>query len=250
MLRPHALTPLVLTCEHASPRLPVRVGPRGVLRELLAGHRGHDRGAWGLTRALVRQSGGSAVGGGLSRLWIDLNRRVGDPELILDRVEGVELPWNRDLAVEDLEARVMDVHAPYHEAIDRLILRRLVRGLRPLVLAVHTFTGEYRGRRRRFDAGVLYDRHAGPAHRLGRALREAGLSVRYNEPYSGREGMMYSADRHGTHHRLVCLELEVRDDLALAPGFPGRLARVLAPALAGISAAAASRARLDGSRRV
>ena len=37
--------------------------------------------------------------------------------------------------------------------------------------------------------------------------------MRYNEPYSGKKGLMYSADRHGTHHDLPCLELEVNQGL-------------------------------------
>ena len=51
--------------------------------------------------------------------------------------------------------------------------------------------------------------HGGIARRLGRALRESGLSVRYNQPYSGMAGMMYAVDRHGSHYRLPCLEIEI-----------------------------------------
>ena len=62
----------------------------------------------------------------------------------------------------------------------------------------------------------LFDgQHPGTGEQLGRSLRRAGLSVRYNQPYSGMAGMMYAVDRHGSHHRLPCLELEIRQDLLL-----------------------------------
>jgi predicted N-formylglutamate amidohydrolase len=78
---------------------------------------------------------------------------------------------------------------------------------------------------------VLFERHERAARALGRPLRAAGLSVRYNEPYSGLAGMMYAVDRHGSHHRLACLELEVNQRLFEDPAFAARLAAVVARAI-------------------
>jgi predicted N-formylglutamate amidohydrolase len=88
-------------------------------------------------------------------------------------------------------------------------MRRLVRGVRPVVLAIHSFTPVLHRHRRDFDVGVLYDDHAVLARRLARRVRAEGFRVRMNEPYSGIAGMMYAADRHGSHLDLPCLELEV-----------------------------------------
>ena len=44
-------------------------------------------------------------------------------------------------------------------------------------------------------------------------MRESGLLVRYNQPYSGMAGMMYAVDRHGGHYRLPCLEIEVNQEM-------------------------------------
>ena len=106
-----------------------------------------------------------------------------------------------------------------------LLLARSVSPVHPVLLAVHTFTPELNGHVRRFDVGVLYEHHRGPAQRLGRALRQEGLCVRYNQPYSGMAGMMYAVDRHGTHHRLPCLELEVNQGLFERKGAARRLGR-------------------------
>jgi len=173
----------------------------------------------------------SAVGGAWSRLLIDLNRRVDDPTLIRRTAGGVDLPWNRDLTPAGIERRIQTWHTPYHVEVDRVILRRLVRGVRPLLFAVHSFTPVYDGRPRPFDVGILYEHHRALAHRLGRSLSAAGLRLRYNQPYSGMGGMMYAVDRHGSHYRLPCLELEVNQRLFGPRGAHVRLGRIVAAAL-------------------
>ncbi len=227
---PRSTMPVVLTCEHATNRLPGSPRLAADERRILATHWGWDIGAWQLTHELAVRLGTSAVGGQWSRLWIDLNRRVDDPTLIRARAGTIDLSWNVRLTMSERERRVLSLHAPYHEEIDRLIIRRVVRGRRPLLFALHTFTPDFDGQIRRFDAGVLYERDRGLAHRLGRRLREAGLSVRYNQPYSGMAGMMYSVDRHGKHHGLPCLELELNQELFRRRTAAGRLARVIEPA--------------------
>src|SRR6185295_8403577 len=130
---------------------------------------------------------------------------------------GVQLAWNRKLGEREVERRVLTYHAPYHAEVDRWIVRRLVRGVRPLLVSVHSFTAEYEGRGRPFQIGILFEQHERLARRVGRVLRREGLEVRYNQPYSGRAGMMYAAERHGTHHALPHVELEVNQALFARP---------------------------------
>ncbi len=225
---PRSIAPVVLTCEHATNRLPWKrkLGPR--LERTLTAHWGWDIGAWALTLDVARRLSTSALGGRWSRLVIDLNRRVDDPTLVRRSAGRIVLPWNDGIGVDEIERRVLAYHTPYHVEVDRLILRRLVRGVRPLLLAVHSFTPRLGGSRRSFDAGVLYEHHRGLAHRLGRVLRDDGLSVRYNQPYSGMKGMMYTADRHGSHHRLACLEIEINQRLFERDNAVPRLGRAVA----------------------
>jgi predicted N-formylglutamate amidohydrolase len=115
--------------------------------------------------------------------------------------------------------------------VDRLVLRRILRGIRPLLFAVHSFTPVLGRERRPFDIGVLFAKHASIARRIGRALGAQGLSVRYNEPYSGLAGMMYSAERHGSHHGIPCLELEMNQALFRDPAAGRVLARAVSRAL-------------------
>lgn len=236
LLSPRPRRQVVLICEHASRRLPPGMRATKRERELLATHWGWDIGAWDLTRELSGRLGAPAVGGRYSRLAIDLNRRLDDPTLIRRAVEGVELGWNLGVDVAELERRFVAYHAPFHLQVDRLVLRKLLGGERPLIFAVHTFTELYQGRARRFDAGVLYDAHRDLAHRLGRALRRGGLDVRYNQPYSGMAGLMYAADRHGTHYGLPCLELEINQALFRRRGAAKRLGGIVGRAVESILA--------------
>lgn len=225
------ITPLLLTCEHASRALPPGFPSARGVADLINDHWGWDIGAWALARQLARRLGASAVGGSYSRLVIDLNRPLSDPTLIVRAIQGRDLPWNARLTPAEIERRVLAYHLPYHDAIDRLIVRRVARGVRPFLLAVHSFTGELHGRRRDFDAGVLFADYAAEARAFGRGLARSGLAVRYNEPYSGLEGLMYSIERHGSEHRLPCLELELRQDLLRRPTSTAALARKVARAL-------------------
>jgi predicted N-formylglutamate amidohydrolase len=235
LLAPRSASAVLLTCEHATNRLPFRsrIGPAE--RRVLATHWGWDIGGWALTRAVAHRLGAGGIGGRWSRLLIDLNRRVDDPTLVRREAGGVELSWNRGLTPLELERRVLAYHMPYHQEVDRLIVRRLARGVRPVLLAVHTFTDCYEGRMRRFDAGVLYERDAGLARSFAAELRGGGLAVRYNEPYSGRAGMMYAVDRHASHHRLACLELEINQRLVSTAAGVARLTPLVAAATARLS---------------
>jgi predicted N-formylglutamate amidohydrolase len=218
---------MVLTCEHAFGRLPAGIRVGGRERRILASHHGVDIGAWALTRAIGARLAATAVGGRWSRLWIDLNRATSDPELIRRSADGIDLPWNAGLSRNDRQDRIRTVHRRYHDAIDSKIRRLTEAGVRPLLLSIHSFTGRLGGRSRNFDCGVLYDRDPGPARRLAAGLREERLSVRYNQPYSGKKGMMYSIQLHGATHGLPCLELELHQSLIDSPS---RVA-VLAPAI-------------------
>ncbi len=231
-LRPAGRGPFVLTCEHASPALPW--GPPGdpAERAVLRSHWGVDLGAWAATRRLSRALDAVAVGGRFSRLVVDLNRRADDPTLVRREAGGVALSWNRGVTAAEVERRLLGIHVPYHDEVDRRILARVVRGRRPTLVAVHSFTPDWEGERRAFDVGLLYDEHAALARRVARSLRAAGLVVRYNRPYSGILGMMYAIDRHGRHHGLPCLEIELNQGRIREPRRAAAIADATARALA------------------
>jgi predicted N-formylglutamate amidohydrolase len=67
------------------------------------------------------------------------------------------------------------------------------------------------------EVGVLFDAYDRHAWRLEGALGEQGFEAVRNAPYSGMDGLIYAAQRHGRTHDIAYLELEVRQDLIDTP---------------------------------
>lgn len=223
----------VLACEHASWAVPRRYRSLGLKRAQLRDHIGWDIGARALQRALARHLDAPSVASRWSRLLADCNRAPGDPSLILAVSDAVAVPGNARVSAAERTRRVAAFHAPYHAAVDRAVRRALARhpGARVRLLALHSFTPVMAGVKRRLDLGVLYDDHPRLARKLGRALGRAGWRVRYNEPYSGLAGLIYSARRHGRAAGVEYVELEVNNALLRDARGVERLARDIAGAL-------------------
>lgn len=203
-------SPLVLTCEHASSALPLEYGTLGLGRDEILDHVGWDIGAASVARHLAAAFAAPLVESGYSRLLIDCNRSLDDHDLIVADSHGVHVPGNRHLGEAERERRIRDFYEPYHDAIDAMLAART----RPaLLFSVHSFTPVLRGKARGFDVGVLYDDHLEHAELLVEALASRRFSVRRNEPYSGLEGLIFSARSHGQRFRVPYLEIELNNGL-------------------------------------
>lgn len=214
---------VVLTCEHASQRMPAPWEWPEADRWLVGTHWAYDIGAAELTRELTLELGASAVLSRFTRLLCDPNRDEGDPTLFRDVADGHPVELNRGLSPEERARRIERLWRPYHAAVDRVVGQSGA----PLVLAVHTFTPVYEGEARELEVGVLFDAEEELADDLAAALRRERLLVDLNEPYSGRAGLIYSADRHARAHGRHALEIEVRQDLAVEEVFRRRLLSAL-----------------------
>ena len=104
---------------------------------------------------------------------------------------------------------MQNFYRPYHEAIDQLLTEKGS----SLLLSVHSFTPVLRSQERGFDVGILFDRYDTLAWELGRRIEKTGLNVRYNEPYSGYDGLIFSARNHGERHGMLYMELEINQGL-------------------------------------
>ena len=200
---------LMLTCEHASCAIPAEYANLGLDRTDIEDHIGWDIGAGQLTEVLAQRLDAPAVLAGISRLVIDCNRDLADDDLIVSESHGVRVPGNIPVDRAERARRVRDFYEPYHAMIDSALACQP----QSFLLSVHSFTPSLNDRDRRFDVGVLFDTFAGDAQRVGATIADAGLAVRYNEPYSGLDGLIYSARTHGMQHGLRYLELEVNNRL-------------------------------------
>ncbi|HAC80389.1 MAG: N-formylglutamate amidohydrolase [Candidatus Binatia bacterium] len=222
----------VLTCEHASKRIPRGYRSLGLAREQIADHIGWDIGAREVQKVLARDLPASAIYSSVSRLLVDPNRHPGESSLIPAESDQVLIPGNQRLTPVERRLRLSRWHAPYHARIDASLgqaCRKFPGGVR--LLSIHSFTPVMDGHARNFDIGVLFDAHVPLARAFGRALKRLGLRVRYNEPYSGYDGLIYAAKRHGEAHQVPYVELEINNALIREDRGVRRIAALLRKAL-------------------
>jgi len=214
---------VLLTCEHASAHLPRPWSWHAEDEWLRGTHWAADLGAAELARDLAEEWGATAVLARFSRLLADPNRPEDSPELVRTVAEGREIAMNRAVDARE-RARRVALWQSYHRAVDTTLATHAA----PMIFAVHSFTPLYEGEPRHLEIGVLYDREEALAHELRDALAASAFEVELNEPYSGREGLIYSADRHAHAHGRRALEIEVRQDLCVDDAFRRRLSDALA----------------------
>lgn len=201
--------PVVYTCEHASNALPPDWSWGESDRWITGTHWAWDIGAANITRHLVKRSGAVGVLAKFSRLLIDANRDQSSDMLFRTEAEGRSLDLNKSISDREKRTRIENFYVPYHEAVDRCIQENP--GVP--VIAIHSFTPVYEGHEREMEVGVLFDHSDDLAHAIALALKASGFQVAMNEPYSGKNGMMYSAYRHAHQHGRQALEFEIRQDL-------------------------------------
>ncbi|MGE0821988.1 MAG: N-formylglutamate amidohydrolase [Candidatus Binatia bacterium] len=212
IINPTGRFPLVLTCEHASYALPQEYSDLGISTTDIQRHIGWDIGARTVVAQLARVLDAPAVCSRYSRLLVDCNRDVSDHDLIVPESDRTIIPSNRDLSEKERQKRIEQFYRPYHDAIDRTIAEHKENS-RLALLSIHSFTPVLERKERPFDFGVLFDRYEDLAEEMGKRLDHNGNRVRYNEPYSGYEGLIFSARSHGEKNGIVYLELEINNSL-------------------------------------
>lgn len=233
ILREAGKSPFVLVCDHASNRLPRRLGTLGLHDHELQRHIGWDIGAAAVATLLAASLDAVAIFQTYSRLAIDCNRPPEVPSSIAEISEYTAIPGNRSLSQAQKDMRLNEIFLPYHDRIRAELDRRRDNGLPTALVAMHSFTPVFKGARRPWHAGVLYnrdDRLAKPMIELLR--READLEVGDNEPYALGDDSDYTIPVHGERRGLPHVEIEIRQDLiaeeAGQRAWCDRLTRILA----------------------
>lgn len=215
---------ILITCEHATERMPEGWSWPEEDRRLVGTHWAFDLGARELALELAARMGAGAVLSRFSRLVVDANRPEDSPTLFRKEAEGLPVHLNTThLDAREAERRIETLLRPYHSAADARVGSSGARTL----LSMHSFTPVYEGAVRTLEVGVLHDLDEDLAARLAAALERAAIRVAVNEPYSGLHGLMYSVDRHARTHGRASVELEIRQDLAVDPAFRARLLDVV-----------------------
>jgi predicted N-formylglutamate amidohydrolase len=93
------------------------------------------------------------------------------------------------------------------------------------LFSIHSFTPVLGKSERKFDLGILFDRYDDLAMEVGQRFNSYGYQVRYNEPYSGYDGLIFSARNHGEGHGIMYLEIEINNSLIADPVHAAHMGR-------------------------
>jgi predicted N-formylglutamate amidohydrolase len=220
----HPSAPLVLSCEHASVRMPSPYSWPSEDAWLVGTHWSYDLGARELTLELAAELQASAVLSRYSRLLIDPNRSLDQADLFRASAEGKAIHLNHALSDTERTRRIDLYYKPFHAALDQALARCQA----PLLFSIHSFTPNYEGVVRSVEIGVLFNHELEHARALSQHLAQEFEGVRENEPWSGKGGLIYSAETHAARFGRVPLELEVRQDRLQDASYRARLVPVLA----------------------
>jgi predicted N-formylglutamate amidohydrolase len=179
----------LISCEHASNRVPSRFAPVFVGKEtVLSSHRAYDPGAAGLARRLAKNLKSSVYLGSISRLLIDLNRSPSNRKSLFSS-------YTRKLGQPDREL-LLRKYYPYRATVEMAVAGIIAAGKPVLHLSIHSFSPIKNGRVRRADIGLLYD-PARPCEKgacafLAEFLQEkaGSLRVRKNYPIRGKRTVL------------------------------------------------------------
>jgi N-formylglutamate amidohydrolase len=246
-------TPLLIAVPHAG-----RAYPRALLQDMRHAEASalklEDRYVDRLAFAVAREVGAGLVVAQAPRAMIDLNRAPDDVDwdmftksarpartgrvpsrrarsglgLIPRRLPGIGEIWRRRQEQDELDARIDQVHEPYHARIADDLASLRARWGAALLLDLHSMPPLGTGSTGFVPQYVVGDRFGGSCHGCLTAaafahLHEANAAVSHNRPYAGG----YVLERHADPaHGLHALQLEIDRSMYLdsrmvepGPGF-------------------------------
>ena len=229
-------SPIFLICEHASKRIPKKLGDMGLGAADLERHIAWDIGALAVARSLAARLDAPLAYQAYSRLVCDCNRQTSVADFIPLVSEETRIPGNHDVTDQERRQRIEAVYQPFHDGVGQALDRRREAGQPTVVISIHSFTPVFKSVSRPWHCGVLTMSDPSYAPRcLDLLRREAGLTVGLNEPYVMDLETDYTIPVHGEARGLPSVEIEMRQDLladkADQAAWAARLAGVFSEAL-------------------
>jgi predicted N-formylglutamate amidohydrolase len=233
----HGRSPFLLACDHASARVPRRLGSLGLSAQDLQRHIAWDIGAAAVATRLAAMLDAFLILQTWSRLVIDCNRPPGSESSIVRVSESTRIPGNEAVSPLQALAREREVFRPYHDRLRAELERREAQHRPAILIALHSFTPTFHGHRRPWHAGVLYNRDSRLAGSVLRWLRtDHSLVIGDNYPYNVSDTTDYAIPVYGERRGLLHVGIEMRQDLIATESgqqsWAERLARVLPAAVA------------------
>ena len=194
---------LILTCEHASNKLPAAFRS-AVPTEVLKTHRAYDIGALAVFRKLVKFAKPEFYcEGKFSRLFVDQNRTITNKSASSDYLRNDE----------KAKAQATIYWTEYRTAIEKFVKATPKKEI--IHLGIHSFTPELNGKVRNTDIGILYDPSRPKECELAQVIKaeikrlHPEMKVRFNYPYKGTSDGLTTTLRKKIGPRYAGLEIEI-----------------------------------------
>ncbi|QDT32898.1 N-formylglutamate amidohydrolase [Thalassoglobus polymorphus] len=221
----------LLTCEHGGNEIPSHYQPLfHAAGEVLQTHQGWDIGALNLARELQQTLQTPLIFSTTSRLLIDLNRSLSNPELLSS--------YSRALSEEERNRLIASEYTPFRDQVLQHI--QSVPGSVQIVhVSVHSFTPVLNGVIRDTDVGILFDPCRPIESQLSRQWVQEiqsklpGFQIHLNRPYLGTDdGFTTTLRSRFPEMRYVGIELEVNQKYLVNPDFASKIANVVCSTVA------------------
>jgi predicted N-formylglutamate amidohydrolase len=207
----------IISCEHASNRVPPRFGYLFKGREkVLSSHQAYDHGTANLAGRLAGRLKSSVYLGTVTRLLIDLNRSPSNKKSLYSS-------YSRKLEQNERELLLNKYYSPYREKVAGRIGGIIAQGKPVLHISVHSFAPVKSGKVRKADIGLLFDPGRKFEKDISGFLVEflqkniASLRVRRNYPYLGKTDGFTSFLRKKYSGKLYAgIEIEINQALLSA----------------------------------
>ena len=199
---------LMLTCEHASNRLPAAF-KKAVPESVLNTHRAYDIGAAQVFRKLVKFAKPEFYcEGKYSRLFVDLNRTITNKSAFSEYYEQLD-----KATASKVKAQATAYWSEYRTVIEKFVKANAKKEI--IHLGIHSFTPELNGKVRNTDIGILYDPSRPKECELAQVIKaeikrlHPEMKVRFNYPYKGTSDGLTTTLRKKIGPRYAGLEIEI-----------------------------------------
>jgi len=227
----------LIVCDHASNRVPKRLGKLGLSPEDLHLHIAYDSGAAWVAARLSQHLRAPLILSNYSRLVIDCNRYPNDPESIAKVSDNRTVQGNMVVTADEASQRRSSIFAPYHLAIDNALREAEGLGRIPAFISIHSCAPSLGGKGRPWQIGIGWSRDTRmSAPVLQNLAQNANFTVGDNEPYSLDLGSDFTTPEHAMTRGLAHLQIEFRQDLLDTPEAAASWADVLFDAIRSVKA--------------
>ena len=211
---------LMLTCEHASNRLPAAF-KKAVPAKVIETHRAYDIGAVQVFRKLVKFAKPEfSCEGKISRLFVDLNRTITNKAAFSEYYETLE---TCDKAAADkATAQATAYWTEYRANIEKFVAKNIDSNSKVrkndvaiVHLGIHSFTPVLNGKVRNTDIGILYDPARPQERTYANVIKDEikrlypTMKVHFNYPYKGTSDGLTTTLRKKFGPRYVGIEIEI-----------------------------------------